>query len=259
MAGHILIDFCKPAGAGLPRVSACPEITEPASSPRLDLHNMLEFVSDALLASLFSEGSHRGGHADVTQPVSISPRVEVCGIESNSTRYLVLFLDAAQLACDDEQFMRETAAAWGRGVVPEPHSRVIKFYRADADEATMFDPKSWPLPHPRMIWKFCDALGVALTLHARSRPEVPQYFYFPQSSKLDTLYRRLARKFERGELGVEFHCVTHPPKDEGGFYGFERVEQDPRRHRCTKAAQYEDYSQAHRGGYRERQSEGQGC
>jgi hypothetical protein len=87
----------------------------------------------------------------------------------------------------------------------------------------MFYPSEWPLPDPAMIWQFSEALGMALIAHAEAYPSTSQYFYMPQTGKLDALYNRLARKFERGEMGATFRCVTRPASDEGGFYGFERI------------------------------------
>jgi hypothetical protein len=108
-------------------------------------------------------------------------------------------------------------------VITEPMN-LVKFFRAEADRETMFYPSEWPLPDPGMIWQFSEALGMALIAHADAFPQTLQYFYMPQTGKLDALYNTLARKFERGELGVRFRCVARPASDEGGFYGFERIE-----------------------------------
>ena len=94
---------------------------------------------------------------------------------------------------------------------------------AEADRETMFYPDEWPLPDPAMIWQFSEALAMAVVAHADAYPSTLQYFYMPQTGKLDALYNRLARKFERGEMGATFRCVTRPASDEGGFYGFERI------------------------------------
>ncbi|MFM0616259.1 hypothetical protein PQR37_19530 [Paraburkholderia nemoris] len=184
---------------------------------------MIEYVSDALLAALFPSDSGSDGTVLVTGPIGVDASIEVGGIDFDGTRYLVFFADVMTYAGNDEQFVRETAAAWNQGFVPSPNSRIVKFFRPEANRETMFLPQEWPLPDPAMIWQFSEALGMALIAHADAFPATVQYFYLPQTGKLDALYNRLARKFERGELGVSFRCVTRPASDEGGFYGFERI------------------------------------
>lgn len=184
---------------------------------------MIEFVSEALLATLFPEGVGGAGALRVTEPVPVDDAIEASGIDFDGIRYLVFFADVMTYAGHDEQFVRETAAAWNGAFLPAPNSRLVKFFRAEADRETMFYPSEWPLPDPAMIWQFSEALGMTLIAHADAFPETTQYFYMPQTGKLDALYNRLARKFGRGELGVTFRCVTRPASDEGGFYGFERI------------------------------------
>lgn len=184
---------------------------------------MIEFVSEALLATLFPEGVGGAGALRVTEPVPVDDAIEASGIDFDGIRYLVFFADVMTYAGHDEEFVRETAAAWNGAFLPAPNSRLVKFFRAEADRETMFYPSEWPLPDPAMIWQFSEALGMTLITHADAFPETTQYFYMPQTGKLDALYNRLARKFGRGELGVTFRCVTRPASDEGGLYGFERI------------------------------------
>jgi len=184
---------------------------------------MIEYVSDALLAALFPADAGGLGVLRIAGPLQVDATIEASGIDFDGTRHLVFFADVTTYAGQDEQFVRETAAAWNGGFVPAPASRLVKFFRAEADRETMFYPSEWPLPDPAMIWQFSEALGMALIAHAEAYPSTSQYFYMPQTGKLDALYNRLARKFERGEMGATFRCVTRPASDEGGFYGFERI------------------------------------
>ncbi len=73
---------------------------------------------------------------------------------------------------------------------PDANSRIVKFFRADAARETMFVPHEWPLPDPAMIWQFSKALAVALIAHGDAYPQTSQYFYMPQTGKLDALYKR---------------------------------------------------------------------
>ncbi len=74
-----------------------------------------------------------------------------------------------------------------------------------------------------VIWQFCDVLARSLVIHAAAYPDVPQYFFMPQSGQLDLLYNSLGKHFEKGRYGSTFRCVTRPAQDKGGFYGFERA------------------------------------
>jgi hypothetical protein len=184
---------------------------------------MIEYVSEALLAALFPPDAGGPDVLRVTGPVAVDNAVEASGIDYAGTRHVVFFVDVMAYAAQDEEFVRQTAAAWNGGFQPAAHSRLVKFFRAEADRQTMFSPADWPLPDPAMIWQFSEALCLALLAHAEANPGTSQYFYMPQTGKLDALYNRLARKFERGDLGVPVRCVTRPASDEGGFYGFERI------------------------------------
>jgi hypothetical protein len=183
---------------------------------------MIEHVSEALMEALFPADAGGPGVLRVAGPVTVDATIEASGIDFDGTRHLIFFADVMAYAGNDAQFVRETSAAWNNGFVPAEHLRIVKFFRAEADRETMFYPNKWPLPDPAMIWQFSEALGMALVA-ADAYPSASQYFYMRQTGKLDDLYNRLARKFERGEMGATFRCVTRPASDEGGFYGFERI------------------------------------
>nr|WP_057929885.1 hypothetical protein [Burkholderia ambifaria] len=185
---------------------------------------MINYLTPELLAHLFP-ATVAADEIEVTEPLSIDPSIEAVGIDFAGTRFLVFFADVMTYAGDDPDFVRQTAAAWNNGFVPAAGSRLVKFVRSDADPDSMFDPRAWPLPNPGMIWQFMEALAIAVEGHALAFPAVGQYFYAPQTGKLDSLYNRMSRRFGRGEYGVAFQCVTRPASDEGGFYGFERIEQ----------------------------------
>ncbi|MFX1689840.1 hypothetical protein PWR05_35865 [Paraburkholderia sp. A2RI-6] len=184
---------------------------------------MIQYIDDALLAAIFPPGESSEGQLRVRGPVSIDETLEASGIDFDGVRHVVFFADVYAYSGNDHELVRATASAWNGGFIPALNSRLVKFLRAEADAESMFCPGDWPLPDPNMIWQFSEALGMVLLGHALAHPETSQYFYMPQTGKLDALYNRLARKFERGEAGLFFRCVTRPASDEGGFYGFERI------------------------------------
>lgn len=70
----------------------------------------------------------------------------------------------------------------------------------------MFNPGDWPLPDPAMIWQFSEALGLALVAHADTFPLTSQYFYMPQTGKLDAL----GEEIRAGRAG-RFRALRRPP------------------------------------------------
>lgn len=74
-------------------------------------------------------------------------------------RFVVFFADILVYALGDPEWVEETADEWANGFQPAPNARLVKFMRADADADTMFEPEAWPLPHPRLIWQFCEVLA----------------------------------------------------------------------------------------------------
>jgi len=111
---------------------------------------MIEYVSDALLAALFPLDAGDPEILRVTGPVAVDEAVEASAIEYAGTRHLVFFADVMAYAAQDEEFVRQTAEAWNGGFQPAAHSRLVKFFRAEADQQTMFSPGDWPLPDPAM-------------------------------------------------------------------------------------------------------------
>ena len=139
----------------------------------------VEYVSDAA-GGAFPPGT---GGPDILRlggPVLVDRAVKSSGIEYAEMRYLVFFADVMAYGGQDEEFGGQTAAAWSGGQ-PALHSRRVKFFRAEADRQTMFNPGDWPLPDRAMIWRFSEAPGLALVAHADTFPQTSQYFYMPQT------------------------------------------------------------------------------
>jgi len=183
------------------------------------------YITPALLIDLFADQpANDPTFVGISEPMQVDgDGIEVIGITFGVVRFVVFFADVLVYADGDLEWMREMAEEWADGFAPAPHARLVKFMRAEADAETMFDPESWPLPEPGMIWQFCDVLARSLVIHASTYSDVPQYFFMPQSGQLDLLYNRLGKHFDKGRYGPRFRCVTRPDQDKGGFYGFERA------------------------------------
>ncbi|MGY8525189.1 hypothetical protein [Paracidovorax citrulli] len=157
---------------------------------------MYHYITPALLARLFADKPDGdAAFADITHLVTAGEAgVEVIGIALGLLRFVVFFASALVYAGDPE-WVQETADEWANGFKPAASARLVKFMRAEADADTMFDARYWPLPNPNAIWRFADLLGRTLAIHAGAFPDVPQYFYLPQSGQVDRLYARLGRRF----------------------------------------------------------------
>jgi hypothetical protein len=110
---------------------------------------MIDYVSDALMAALFPADAGGPGILRIAGPIQVDATIEASSIDFDGTRHLVFFADVMTYAGQDEQFVRETAAAWNGGFVPAPASRLVKFFRAEADLETMFYPTNGHCPIPR--------------------------------------------------------------------------------------------------------------
>ncbi|MBY4898796.1 hypothetical protein [Cupriavidus sp. AU9028] len=189
---------------------------------------MYHYITPALLAHLFADTPKKdaadAAHAAITQPMTAGETgIEVIGIALGLLRFVVFFASALVYAGGNRQWVQETADGWANGFTPAASGRLVKFMRAEADGETMFDARYWPLPNPNMVWRFADLLGRALAVHAGAFPDVPQYFYLPQTGQLERLYARVGKRFESGSYGVTFRCVIRPAQQTGGFHGYERT------------------------------------
>ncbi|MCP3024541.1 hypothetical protein [Cupriavidus basilensis] len=185
---------------------------------------MHHYITPALQVDLFAgQPTNDPVAVAITEPLPVADGIEIIGIVFGPVRFVVFFADVLAYAGGDPQWVQETADEWAAGFAPAAGARLVKFMRAEADADTMFDPLSWPLPAPGMIWQFCDVLARSLVIHAATYVAVPQYFFMPQSGQLDLLYNRLGKQFAQGRYGPTFRCVTRPAQDKGGFYGFERA------------------------------------
>lgn len=157
--------------------------------------SVLAHVTPPLLATWF-EGAPVGPYAWVPPaPFQVADKVEVVPFQFEDRRYLTFFSDLASLFDGDTEFAATTAAQWANGFIPESEHRLVKFFRADANNREyLFNPNAWKLSNPRLIFEFGTVLVDTVLVHADSLPQVTQYLYMPAEPKLDRFY---ARAFKR--------------------------------------------------------------
>jgi hypothetical protein len=190
--------------------------------------DLLEALTPAIESILFPPVAP--DTADISGVVVISDVMELVGIALQETGFVVAFLGVQDQAGWDVSFIDETAAQWTRfeaGSALDLNARLVKFFRKEASQETMFDPVQNPLPAGLTIWKFQELLTRALVAYTEARPAVSQFFFFPQTAELDRWYNRLGKKFcqPQGALnsGIVFRKIAGPiHDDEGGFYGYQR-------------------------------------
>jgi len=142
-------------------------------------------ITPALLVDLFAgQPANDPTFVGITEPAPLDGGIEAIGITFGPVRFVVYFADVLAYAGGDPQWMQETADEWADGFAPAAGARLVKFMRAEAEADTMFDPLSWPLPAPGMIWQFCNVLARSLVIHAAAYPDVPQSFFMPPSGQL---------------------------------------------------------------------------
>lgn len=171
----------------------------------------------------------------ISPVLCISDAIHFIGISlGTDLRYIMAYLSASDQANDDLEHMQVMAHNWTHllpGARVEPAARIIKFFRAEAADATeenakiAFDPAHWPLPKPHTIWHLHTAITEAINAYIESMPDVNQFFYMPQTDALERWYSRLQRQLCRANSsGVVFRVIATPAPDTGGFHGFERVQ-----------------------------------
>ncbi|MBV6778894.1 hypothetical protein [Xanthomonas euvesicatoria] len=127
----------------------------------------------------------------------------------------------------DVEHYREIASKWtmfhgGHCLLPD--ARALKFFRSEAKAADLFDPRAWPIPKPFTIWQVQETLTQAIRMYTAVKPEVRQLFFMPQSGALEKWYGRMERAIRGKPSGLPFQNIARPRADEGGFHGYERIE-----------------------------------
>lgn len=144
---------------------------------------------------------------------------EVLPFVFHAIRFIAVFTKPLLEAGGDEQFLRDQLAIWAQGFIPDEAARLVKFCRAELeDRGTAFKPDEWQLEDAKDIFAFSELLRDIFVYHSGLLPPVNQYFYWPASSKVDSLYRRIFRRIDKLLPGV-FHPILTPI---GEFHGYQR-------------------------------------
>lgn len=134
-------------------------------------------------------------------------------------RFITIFVRPIHEAGGEEEFLATQAAEWANGFVPDNSARIVKFFRADAENGkTLFKPDEWKLDKPRHIFAFSELLANVMVQHAGVTPPVQQYFFWPASVSVDRLYVRTFRVVSRLLPGV-FRPIL---QNIGDFRGYQR-------------------------------------
>ncbi|WP_429500612.1 hypothetical protein ACQUFY_26230 (plasmid) [Robbsia andropogonis] len=184
---------------------------------------MHSYLTPDNIALLFPDLNSAAQGMTISHFIEVEDGIELVGIDFAGTHTVMFFFEAYAYVGNDETTIIDMAQSWGGGVLPARGARIVKFFRLEADRETSFNPQSWPLPVPGLIWQFMDALEIALREHAVLYATVPQYFFIPQTAALDRMYNRLVRRFTDPSRGMTVRVIAQPENDEGGFYGFERI------------------------------------
>lgn len=130
----------------------------------------------------------------------------------------ILILGSPMYEAGNQDVLGDLTSAWADGFQPEANSRIIKFVRSEADEFH-FDPAKWKLHHAGQIFGFSDVLLAAMETYIAAKPEIEQFFFWPTTPQLETLYKRVFRNLERGCHGGRFKPILQPL---GVFNGYQR-------------------------------------
>lgn len=132
--------------------------------------------------------------------------------------YLISFYEPIPFFGGDPDALVEMAQGQSDGYVPDANSRVIKFYRSDAEE-NEFKEKFWFLPSALDIYEFCNILTAVISSYAEAAQEIRQFFYLAASDKLARIYKRVFREASNrpGCMFSEFEPILEKTGEYDGY------------------------------------------
>jgi len=184
---------------------------------------VLPDIDDIYIESAFIEAPESKEDFWIGKVQGISKGRELIPIDFYGARYLVAFLQPVTEAGDQNSLV-VSVNIYADGFMPNDNSRVVKFWRADA-EILPLDPSHWKLKEPTKMAAFCRTLCKAVALHAFTFDTCSQYFYLPANEDLDRLYGKLHKKYfgTKTSAYLTFQPILKPPPDTMGFCGYERI------------------------------------
>jgi hypothetical protein len=163
---------------------------------------------------------------------SIRAGSEMIPLRFDELDFIIAYQDPL-LEAGDEDGLLSMCENWAGGFLPDRDSRLIKFFRVDATllEAQgmpesdsglpiAFNPKHWGLKRPEKIFTLTDVIAEAMTYHCKTFPDCTQYFYWPATQELESLYKRVFQKVERRWMPGAFQRILGGL---GEFYGYQRT------------------------------------
>ena len=142
---------------------------------------------------------------------------EVIPFKFDNFLYYLIFRAPFVEAGDSSELVSLTNQ-FANGYMPKVESRIIKFYRSDATN-NYFQPREWSLNKPSQIFEFSNILLLSIESYLILKPEIKQFFFWPSTTKLTTLYKRLFRNLKKSSSGIEVNPIM---VNLGVFYGYER-------------------------------------
>ena len=184
-----------------------------------DLFSLASLPEEAVQLAFSGRSAIAGAfHSD---PIVISNGVEILGLGVEED-FIVILASPLALAGFNRHYMIHMSNQGNQGHIPPDDARIVKFARRGSCGTAMFDPSLWSLSNKASMWAFKNELEYALADHALTF-DTTQYLFCPTSNKLRALYRRMARNFESGKLGVKFKLL-YEPESENGNYCYARIE-----------------------------------
>lgn len=184
---------------------------------------MLPDIDEIYIASAFKGAPESDSVYWIGAVQEISAGRELVPIHFYGARYLVAFLSPVTEA-GDHTSLAVSVNVFASGFMPHEESRVVKFWRADA-EVLPLDPQHWKLKDRYKMTTFCTTLCKAVAIHAYTFTNCLQYFYLPANEDLERLYEKLhKRHFSSGKSSfLAFTPILKPPPATTGFCGYERT------------------------------------
>ena len=162
-------------------------------------------ISEELRASAFQPAPPTD-NIWIGDVLGIPVQRELVPIRFYGCDYWVMFANPVDEAGGADNF-ELLAPGFCESFVPDPNSRIVKFFRTDAG-SNHFKPHFWTLPLSNKfssIFQFLEAVGGAVYLHSETLPEMRQYFYLPADGRLERIYRgRVFRSLDRACLNGRF-------------------------------------------------------
>lgn len=177
---------------------------------------MIENINKETIAEIF------GDFPESDEPwigdMRVGENFELVPFLFENCRFLAAFFSPTlQVGCLHDA--AEVLNGWADGFMPADDARLVKFARADADEAH-YDPTKWGLPSRHSIFRFGKVLAEVISDHVFSEQAVSQYFYWPADDRLHNFYTRVFKGLQSACPDLDYQPILDPT---GEFYGYHRT------------------------------------